>query len=62
MSFLRLRQDHYAVARTSMALPMLTSQVLTTLLKRLQQDGELSATLAFDEWLSSAKPLRRSDD
>jgi Uma2 family endonuclease len=48
-----LEQDHYTVSTTSLALPMLTSQVLTDALARLRRDGELQALVAFDEWLQT---------
>ena len=43
----------YLERNTSIALPMLTAQVLTEMLDRMRKDGELSALLAFDEWLQS---------
>jgi Uma2 family endonuclease len=45
----------YVERDTSIALPMLTAQVLTEMLDRMRKDGELSALLAFDEWLQSRK-------
>ncbi|HXU36337.1 MAG TPA: Uma2 family endonuclease [Blastocatellia bacterium] len=38
---------------TSTALPMLTAQILTEMIERMRNEGELSALLAFDEWLQS---------
>ena len=46
-------QAGYVSAETSRALPMLSSRVLTEYLKRMQEDGEFNAILAFDEWLQS---------
>lgn len=43
----------YVERDTSIALPMLTAHVLTEMLDRMRRDGELSALLAFDEWLQS---------
>jgi Uma2 family endonuclease len=38
---------------TSTALPMLTAQLLSGMLERMRNEGELTALLAFDEWLQS---------
>ncbi|PYT06555.1 MAG: hypothetical protein DMF60_09115 [Acidobacteria bacterium] len=43
----------YVERDKSIALPMLTAQVLTEMLDRMRKDGELSALLAFDQWLQS---------
>jgi Uma2 family endonuclease len=43
----------YAEQPTSAALPMLSAQLLTEMLERMRDEGELSALLAFDEWLQS---------
>ena len=48
-----LRGVGYEEVERSQALPVLTSEVLTEFLARLQRDGELQALLAFDEWLGS---------
>ena len=32
---------------------MLSATVLTEMIERMRMDGELSALLAFDEWLQS---------
>lgn len=48
-----LEQDHYRESATSLALPMLTSHVLTDALARLRRDGDLQALVAFDEWLQT---------
>ena len=45
----------YAEQATSAALPMLTAQLLTDMLERMRNEGELHALLAFDEWLQSRK-------
>jgi Uma2 family endonuclease len=47
------RATTYVEQDTSAALPMLTAQLLTEMLERMRNDGELSALLAFDEWLQS---------
>ena len=53
MTILLLQETDYVSAETSKALPMLTDQVLTEYLRRMQQDGEFNAILAFDEWLQA---------
>ena len=40
---------------TSAALPMLTAQLLSEMLERMRNEGELAALLAFEEWLQSRK-------
>jgi len=44
---------HYMSRNTSAALPMLSAMLLTEMIERMRRDGELSALLAFDEWLQS---------
>ncbi len=46
-------ESMYIEQETSAALPMLSAQLLTEMLERMRRDGELSALLAFDEWLQS---------
>ena len=53
MTIFHLQEADYISAETSLALPMLSRHVLTEYLKRMQQDGEFQAILAFDEWLQS---------
>lgn len=53
MAILCLQETDYTSTETSQALPMLTGQVLTEYLRRMQQDGEFNAILAFDEWLQA---------
>jgi Uma2 family endonuclease len=53
MTILHLQEAGYVSAERSRALPLLTSQVLTAYLRRMQQEGEFNAILAFDEWLQS---------
>lgn len=48
-----LEDDHYRESATSVALPMLTSVILTDFLSRLSHDNDLEILLAFDEWLKS---------
>ena len=43
----------YVARDTSTGLPMLSATLLTEMLERMRRDGELSALLAFDEWLQS---------
>ena len=45
--------QQYVEEGTSAALPMLSATRLTEMLERMRRDGELSALLAFDEWLQS---------
>jgi Uma2 family endonuclease len=45
--------QQYVPGDTSAALPMLSATLLTEMLDRMRTDGELSALLAFDEWLQS---------
>ena len=45
--------EQYLVQDTSTALPMLSARLLTETIDRMRTDGELSALLAFDEWLQS---------
>lgn len=49
----RLERDGYVSAEISKALPVLTPNVLTEYLMRMQRDGEFKAILDFDEWLQS---------
>jgi len=53
MTIHHLQQAEYVSAEKSRALPVLSSSVLTEYLRRMQQDGEFNAILAFDEWLQS---------
>ena len=53
MTIYHVQEADYVSAETSRALPMLSSRVLTEYLKRMQEDGEFNAILAFDEWLQS---------
>jgi Uma2 family endonuclease len=50
-----LEQDSYRQSETSLALPVLTSQLLTDTLTRVPSEGESRALIAFDEWLQGAK-------
>ena len=50
-----LTESLYVEQEASTALPMLTGQILTEMIERMRRDGELSALLAFDEWLQSQK-------
>jgi Uma2 family endonuclease len=53
LSMFVLRGVGYEEVERSQALPVLTGEVLTEFLARLQRDGELQALLAFDEWLGA---------
>lgn len=46
-------EQQYVAGDSSAALPMLTATLLTEMIERMRRDGELSALLAFDEWLQS---------
>ena len=46
-------EQQYVAGDSSAALPMLTATLLTEMIERMRSDGELSALLAFDEWLQS---------
>lgn len=46
-------EQQYVAGDTSTALPMLTAQLLTEMIERMRNEGELKALLAFDEWLQS---------
>lgn len=48
-----LDQDRYRESETSLALPMLTGHILTDLLRRLPDEGELDVLRSFDEWLKT---------
>ncbi len=55
-TILHLQGNEYVEAETSLALPMITSAILTEYLMRLRQEGEFAAIVAFDEWLQSLQP------
>jgi Uma2 family endonuclease len=46
-------EQQYVAGDTSAALPMLTASLLTEMLERMRNEGELNALVAFDEWLQS---------
>jgi len=48
-----LQENSYLPHETSLALPVLSSRLLTDFLTRLSQEGEFQTLLAFDEWLRS---------
>lgn len=48
-------ERQYIAGETSAASPMLTATLLTEMLEQMRREGELSALLAFDEWLQSRK-------
>jgi Uma2 family endonuclease len=52
-TILHLREDDYVEAEASVALPMITSAILTEYLTRMREEGEFEAIIAFDEWLQS---------
>ena len=57
LTIYHLEDDRYVEQESSLALPMLTSQILTEFLTRLVREGELQAMLAFEEWLIKSAPL-----
>jgi Uma2 family endonuclease len=54
-------EEQYVARDTSAALPMLTAQLLTEIIERMRNEGELIALLAFDEWLQSAENTAQPD-
>lgn len=48
-------EQQYLAGDSSAALPMLSATLLTEMIERMRSDGELSALLAFDDWLRSRK-------
>jgi Uma2 family endonuclease len=46
-----LEHSGYRESQTSLALPILTSALLTDILARVGSQGEFKALIAFDEWL-----------
>jgi Uma2 family endonuclease len=51
-----LDENSYRESETSLALPFLTSRVLTDAVLRLNTDGETAALVAFDKWLQEQHP------
>jgi len=51
LSIYLLEAGGYRESQTSLALPMLTSRILSGVLARVRSEGELTALNAFDEWL-----------
>ena len=50
-----LENGAYVVLETSTAMPMLTGEVLTGFLNRLQTEDQYDTLLAFEEWLNQIK-------
>lgn len=48
-----LESGGYVEAEQSRALPLLTAELLTDFLRRLREEGEFQAIVAFDEWLQT---------
>jgi Uma2 family endonuclease len=46
-----LENSNYVEAEQSRALPVLTAELLTGFLRRMREEGEFQAMVAFDEWL-----------
>ena len=53
-----LENESYRPSQTSMALPLLTAEILTGVLARVPREGELKALTAFDEILHGHGPNR----
>jgi Uma2 family endonuclease len=53
LEILHLHGSEYIHAQASLALPMLTDEILTEYITRMKQEGEFVAILAFDEWLQT---------
>jgi Uma2 family endonuclease len=53
LTIFHLQQDSYLEQEASLALPFLTSRILSEYLNRLRDEGEFQSLLAFDEWLQS---------
>ncbi len=51
-----LQQNQYVESDTSLALPMLTADVLARFLKQMQDENEFQTMLAFEEWLQTLQP------
>lgn len=51
LTIYHLRNGQYVVADTSLALPLLTSAVLTEFLTRSAEENQYNIVLAFEEWL-----------
>jgi Uma2 family endonuclease len=50
----RLERDEYVGSETSLALPLLSSTVLSQFLNRSRQEDQYQTLLAFEEWLRTA--------
>jgi Uma2 family endonuclease len=48
-----LRNDQYTPAPSSLALPILTSHILTEFLNRSQNEDQYETLLAFEHWLQA---------
>jgi len=48
-----LESGGYVEVEQSRALPLLTAELLTDFLRRLREEGEFQAIVAFDEWLQA---------
>jgi len=46
-------ESSYVCGTSSAALPILTATLLTESIDRMRSEGELSALLAFDQWLQT---------
>jgi len=55
LSIYLLEHDGYRESQTSLALPALTSRLLTDVLARVGSEGELKALMVFDEWLQESR-------
>jgi len=51
-----LQQNHYVETDVSLALPMITAEVLARFLARMQDENEFQAMIAFEDWLKTLQP------
>ncbi|HLG17454.1 MAG TPA: Uma2 family endonuclease [Blastocatellia bacterium] len=56
LTIYHLRENEFVAASASLALPVLTTDVLTEFVNRTQDEDENSVLLAFEEWLQAHKP------
>nr|MDQ3012232.1 Uma2 family endonuclease [Acidobacteriota bacterium] len=54
-----LEQTQYIETGTSLALPMLTADVLARFLQQMQEENEYQAMIAFEDWISTASGSER---
>jgi Uma2 family endonuclease len=57
LSIYLLNSDQYDQSPTSVALPVMTSQILTDALSQMRSQGQTAALKTFDEWLRSTTQI-----